>query len=85
MYKLKAKKMIEQFLLEDIGERDITCTSLFEEGARGYGCFLVKADGVIAGLQIIKWVYELLGEEVGVIYFKKDGDKVSKGDVIAEV
>jgi len=84
MNQLKAKKLIEAFLLEDLGERDLS-SSIFEPSAQGGGTFVAKAEGVLAGAQIIEWAYELLGGEFEVTYFKKDGDLLAKGDVIATV
>lgn len=84
MNQLKAKKLIEGFLLEDLGERDLS-SSIFDSEALGAGTFVAKAEGVLAGAQLIKWAYELLGGGFEVTYFKKDGDLLQTGDVIATV
>jgi len=84
MNQLKAKKAIEAFLLEDLGEGDLS-SSIFEDGATGIGTFVAKADGVLAGSMIIQWAYELLGGTFEVCFEKQDGDVLKRGDVIATV
>ncbi|MCL1948757.1 MAG: carboxylating nicotinate-nucleotide diphosphorylase [Turicibacter sp.] len=84
MNQLKAKKAIESFLLEDLGEQDLS-SSIFDKDAEGVGTFVAKSDGVLSGVQIIEWAYQLLGGNFSVKYGKKDGDSLKKGDIIATV
>ena len=46
---------------------------------------LCKQDGVIAGLDVFKRVFELLDETTQVVFHVKDGDAVKKGDLLAVV
>lgn len=85
MNQLKLNKMLEAFLLEDIGEQDLTSQSIFPSDQKGNGVFVAKAEGVIAGLDIIKHTYHLLDPTISVNYRCKDGDWVHAGEVIAEV
>jgi nicotinate-nucleotide pyrophosphorylase (carboxylating) len=85
MNKLKLRKMLESFLLEDIGDLDITSNTIFPIEQNGKGIFLVKEDGIIAGLDIIKEGFHLLDDSIGINIHFRDGDKVHKGDIIAEV
>lgn len=82
---LKLKKQLNAFLLEDVGDRDITSETIFPPHQKGRGIFLAKEDGMIAGLQIIKEVYCLLDPTIKIDLKFSDGDKVKYGDVIAEV
>lgn len=84
MNQLKAKKMIESFLLEDMGEIDLS-SSIFDKDAEGVGTFVAKSDGVLAGVQVIAWTYELLEGSTEVHLHKADGERLKKGDLIATV
>ncbi|WP_129688078.1 carboxylating nicotinate-nucleotide diphosphorylase [Gottfriedia acidiceleris] len=85
MNTLKAKKMIEQFLLEDIGEGDLSSIHIFPIHERTTGKVLAKADGVIAGTELIEITYKLLHEDIKVTLHVKDGESVQAGQLLAEV
>lgn len=85
MNKLKVRKLLEQFFLEDIGERDITSDTVFPPEHRGEGHFLVKDEGILSGVDIITQGYKLLDSSCEVILYKQDGDSVESGEVIAKV
>ncbi|PGZ93740.1 carboxylating nicotinate-nucleotide diphosphorylase [Bacillus sp. AFS029533] len=85
MNTLKAKKMIEQFLLEDIGEGDLSSIHIFPMHERTTGKVLAKADGVIAGTDLIEITYKLLHDDIKVTLHVKDGESVQAGQLIAEV
>ncbi len=85
MNKLKLKAMLEQFFLEDMGERDISTESIFGTEEYGEISFIAKEDGIFCGEEIIKVGFELLGNENQVELFIRDGMKMEKGSVIAKV
>jgi len=85
MNQLKLKQLLQQFFIEDIGELDVTSESIFPSAMQGEGRFMVKADGIIAGMNIIREGYSLLGSEIKVQTLVNDGDEVKKGDIIATV
>lgn len=85
MNQLKVKQLLEQFLLEDIGDRDVTSTCLFSELDTARAEFLVKEDGVAAGLCIIEEGYRLLDPAIKVEWYKRDGEAVKAGETIAAV
>jgi len=82
---LKAKKMIEQFLLEDIGEGDISSIHIFPMKERSIGRVVAKASGVICGTDLIEVTYKLLHEDIKVTCHVADGEFVTPGQLIAEV
>jgi len=45
----------------------------------------VKADGVVAGLEIAQRVFEKVDPQISTILLKQDGSRVSKGDYIMEI
>ena len=85
MNTLKAKKMIEQFLLEDIGEGDISSIHIFPMKERSIGRVVAKASGVICGTDLIEVTYKLLHEDIKVTCHVADGEFVTPGQLIAEV
>src|SRR5690625_3143593 len=85
MDRLKLKKKLQSFLLEDIGHGDITSQAIFPMDEQGEGVFVAKQTGTIAGLDIIREAYQLLDPSMQITLKCADGDTVTKGQVIAEV
>lgn len=85
MNRILLQKLISEALSEDLGMGDLTTDSIFSENEIGSGLFIAKADGVIAGLDCISLIYESLASSIEVTLLKKDGERVIKGDLIAEV
>ncbi|MCL1990616.1 MAG: carboxylating nicotinate-nucleotide diphosphorylase [Defluviitaleaceae bacterium] len=84
MNQLQGKRLIESFLLEDIGSGDLS-SRIFSNSETVKGRFVAKAAGVLAGCVVMNWVYDCLGERVHVHFHKRDGEWIRKGDVIATV
>lgn len=72
-------------LKEDMPLGDITTDNIVSEGDLSKAEFLAKQDAVIAGLNVAKYVFEVLDSNVKFTAFINDGDKVKKGDIIATV
>ena len=85
MISIHLREIIEQAIKEDIGMGDLTSGSIFEPDQISKGTFTAKADGVLSGLQSLAIAYDVIGEDVKVTAFKKDGDSVKQKDIIAEV
>lgn len=75
-------KMIKDALNEDIPNEDITTNSIIEKNSKSEIDLICKEDGVLAGLDIFKRVFYILGN-IDVTLFKSDGDKVKKDEKIA--
>jgi len=78
-------KIIEQALLEDIGTGDITTESIIPYDLKTKGIIKTKEEGVITGLKIANLVFKKLDSEI--IFEKKikDGAKVARDKVLAEI
>lgn len=85
MNKLKLKQLLEQFFIEDIGDRDATSDFLFSDLERGTLTFIAKEDGIFSGRDVINTGFSLLDEDISVQLFVNEGDSFSKGDEIAQV
>ncbi|MCD8181494.1 MAG: carboxylating nicotinate-nucleotide diphosphorylase [Firmicutes bacterium] len=82
---LNADKLILSALKEDITSEDITTNSVMREYKLGEVDLICKQDGVIAGLDVFRRVFELLDPKTEVTLDFKDGDFVKNGDKIGVV
>ena len=83
--KMNADELILQALREDITSEDITTNSVMPHYQAGEVDLICKQDGVIAGLEVFKRVFELLDKATEVIFYCKDGDTVKNGEKIGLV
>ena len=83
--KLNMDKYILGALQEDITSEDITTNSVMREYCLGEVELICKQDGVIAGLDVFKRVFEVLDDTTEVTFTCKDGDRVTKGEKIGLV
>ena len=83
--KLNADNLIMQALQEDITSEDITTNSVMREYQLGEVELICKEDGVIAGLDVFKRVFELLDDKTEVTFTCKDGDLVKNGEKLGVV
>jgi nicotinate-nucleotide pyrophosphorylase (carboxylating) len=72
-------------LAEDLGDGDVTTLNTIPPDAAYAGDFLVKAPGVIAGLQVAQRVFVLLDPSVELHILAGDGDRVDRGDIVGVV
>ncbi len=77
--------VIKTALNEDINYIDTTTDLMIPENARSKARFLTKAEGVLCGIDVALRVFALLDPTFQATVYKKDGDQVQPGDVIAEV
>ena len=86
---MKNQPEIDQIILnafnEDIGDGDITSIATVSQDVIGEAKFLVKSDGIIAGLDIVERVFYLFDPKLQFERKVSDGDKVKSGDIIASV
>jgi nicotinate-nucleotide pyrophosphorylase (carboxylating) len=85
MNKVALTEQLKRFLNEDIGYLDVTSSAIFTESDEGTGEFVAKADGILAGAEIIQLGYHLLDPDIKVELPAQDGDHVSAQQVIAKV
>ena len=79
-------RLLQDWLLEDIGRGDFTTQGLFIEGEKiKSAIWIAKENGAIAGLKIAARVFELIDKEVEFTPMVKDGDFCQSGTKIAEI
>lgn len=77
--------LIRQALQEDIPFGDVTTQAIVDPKVQGKALFVVKEDGVICGLSVVRWVFEVLDEAIVFSPKVRDGDEVLAGTVVVEV
>ena len=83
--KLNADDLILNALKEDITSEDISTNSVMRHYQLGEVDLICKEDGVIAGLEVFKRVFELLDDKTEVTFLVQDGDTVNNGQKIGIV
>jgi len=82
---MNADEHILLTLREDITSEDITTNSVMPCYKAGEVELICKQDGIIAGLEIFKRVFELLDPKTEVTLYAKDGDAVTNGQKLGMV
>lgn len=83
--KLNADDLILNALKEDITSEDISTNSVMRHFQLGEVDLICKEDGVIAGLDVFKRVFELLDDKTEVTFYVQDGDTVKNGQKMGVV
>ncbi len=76
---------VKMALMEDIGYGDITTENLAGENDFLKAELNTRSEGVLCGCDVFKTVYETLSDKVDIKFYFKDGDKIKKGDKIADI
>jgi len=79
------EKFIADSLKEDVGDGDHTSLACVPTSAKGKAKLLVKQDGIIAGVELAKTIVKKVDASLHITQFKKDGDKIKKGDIVFTV
>ncbi|WBX73014.1 carboxylating nicotinate-nucleotide diphosphorylase [Tenacibaculum pacificus] len=74
--------IITNAIREDIGDGDHTSLSCIPSDAIGKAKLLVKDEGVIAGVEFAKMVFNYVDANMQVETFINDGDEVKYGDIV---
>ncbi len=79
------RRILEQFLLEDIYYQDVTTVATVSMDDRGKFVVRAKEDLVLCGVYIAIELIKLVDGDATVNIIKRDGDEVKKGEAIMEV
>jgi len=82
---IQIDKIIEQTLLEDIGTGDITTDFIIPYNLKTKGIIKTKEEGVIAGLNTANLVFKKLDSNIIFQEKIKDGTKVARNKILAEI
>lgn len=78
-------EQIKVWLEEDISSGDLTTNLIIPSGAKSKAVIHAKQSGVLAGVEVARMVFEALSSDLQFQVVTKDGMKLEKGVVIAEI
>ena len=79
------KLIIQNAIREDVGDGDHSSLACIPKEAKGKAKLLVKDNGIIAGVEFAKMVFNYVDANLQVETFINDGEKVNYGDVVFHV
>ena len=81
----KITELIKMALIEDGYENDVTTLNLVDKDVMLSGSFIVKATGVVSGIDVAKEVFRVVNPKIKMQILKENGTFVNRGDVIASI
>jgi len=75
------EKFITDALAEDVGDGDHSSLSSIPKDATNKAHLLVKDEGIIAGMELSKMIFQMVDHSLKITTRLKDGDKVKFGDI----
>ena len=82
LVKEKVFPTIMYALSEDVGSGDITSALVFEKDENVMADIHANGECVLAGIDVMKWIFNALDERIVFRPLCKDGDRVKKGKKI---
>jgi len=82
---IELDERIEMALREDIGDGDITTSSIIKTSRRATAHLIAKENLILAGIDIFQQVYKKLDQKLKLSKHFADGDEVNKDSIIGEV
>ena len=80
--KEKVLPFIKNALSEDIQEGDHSSLACIPNKKIGKAKLIVKEDGIIAGIELAKWIFEYVDQTIKVQTSVNDGEYVKKGTIV---
>ena len=77
--------LIARALAEDVGPGDVTTEATIPQDTAATARFLLKQDGVVAGLAVAERVFAAVDPDLAVDWTAADGDRLSAGTVFGTV
>lgn len=81
-YKKEILSLIQLAFNEDVRSGDITCEGTIPEHLMGTAKLLLKEDGIVAGLPIIQWIFEVFGVSIEYSLSAEDGKHYQSGTIL---
>ncbi len=79
------RHLIQEALQEDVGNGDHSSLSCIPADKKGKAILKIKQDGILAGMEVAKKIFEFVEPSAAVIAYKKDGDAMKNGERAFEV
>jgi nicotinate-nucleotide pyrophosphorylase (carboxylating) len=78
-------QFIDQALWEDVHEGDVTGLACIPLEKRDKAVLKIKADGILAGVELAELIFKKVDPSVKMTIFKRDGESMTFGEVAFEV
>ncbi len=78
----KLDRLIDDAIAEDMGDGDHSTLAVIPDTATGEAALIAKEEGIIAGLELSNRIFHKYDRSLGIVFNFKDGDKVSRGDIV---
>lgn len=78
-------KLIDAALQEDVGDGDHSTLCCIPADARGRAVLKIKQEGVLAGVDVARKIFQYKKPSAVFMPYKKDGEEMKAGDVAFEV
>ncbi len=82
---IQVDHLLMEALQEDISSEDVTTNAVMKEAVPGEVDLIAKQDGIIAGLEVFRRVFQLLDEKTETEFFCQDGEQVVNGQLMGKV
>ncbi|MFN9583452.1 MAG: carboxylating nicotinate-nucleotide diphosphorylase [Bacteroidota bacterium] len=79
------QQVIELAFAEDIGEGDHTSLATIPEHSKGRSIIVAKEDGILAGVELARYIFHKLDAALDVKILVADGSPVQKSDVVMDI
>ncbi|MGN8769840.1 carboxylating nicotinate-nucleotide diphosphorylase [Paenibacillus barengoltzii] len=76
---------IRSWLKEDVGSGDVTTAVTIPAGHESKGIIHAKQGGIVAGIPVAQLVFEIVDPSLTFTPHVKDGERIEKGTILAEV
>lgn len=77
--------LIQEALQEDVGDGDHSSLSCIPADKEGKAVLKIKQDGILAGMEVAKKIFEFSEPSTIFLAYKKDGDEMKNGETAFEV
>ncbi len=81
----KLRHLIDEALREDIGSGDHSTLSSIDADAEGRAVLKIKEDGILAGVEVAKFIFEYKEPGCDFRQIKKDGEPMVAGETAFEI
>jgi nicotinate-nucleotide pyrophosphorylase (carboxylating) len=78
----QAIALLDLAIAEDLGNGDITTQAIYQKNEKIEAKILSKANGIIAGIEVAKYILEKMAPDATITKGKADGDPVQFGNTI---
>lgn len=84
-FKEKLYHLVDEALIEDVGNGDHSTLSCIPANAKGKAVLKIKQEGILAGVKVAEQIFSYKEPTAVFTSFKKDGDKMQPGEKAFEL